>query len=384
MVHSIYLSSLMHKKEKQIRIAFEYDFDLKEYLKQFEGVKWSRTHTCFYLRFSEKTANKLCTYLRKGGYRVNFSKLKKNPSEEDRIDSAANLILTDYQNYLRGKRCSESTVRAYSHFIGQFLTYLKPKEPKAANTNDVRLFIENLVRTKRVSINTHRQMIGALKHFTYFYPECAIDDAQLTRPKKSRQLPVVLSQEEVIDLLRFTANIKHRTILALLYSCGLRIGELLALTLSNIDIDRGQVFISDAKGRKDRVVILAKSFLPLLRNYMNTYRPVHYFVEGPKNGVYSASSVRAFLKRSCKKANITKTVTPHTLRHSYATHLLENGIDIRYIQELLGHSKTETTMIYTHVRKKDLLHIESPLDTALKVLTKTNKNDTNMLLSRNI
>ncbi len=326
----------------------------------------------------------MCSYLRKKGYRVIFSKLKEDSLSKANHDMVSQTIIADYQSYLRGKRYSESTVRAYRYFIKLFLNFLKAKEPKKATTNDVRLFIEDLVRTKRIAINTHRQLVGAFKHFAYFYPECAIDDTALTRPKKSRQLPVVLSQEEIIDLLRCTANLKHRTILAMLYSCGLRIGELLALKLKNIDIDRGQIFVSNAKGRKDRVVIMAKSFLPLLSNYMSTYRPVHYFVEGPNGGVYSASSVRAFLKRSCKKANITKTVTPHTLRHSYATHLLENGIDIRYIQELLGHSKPETTMIYTHVGKKDLHQIESPLDTALKVMTKTHKNDTNMLLSRNI
>ncbi len=217
----------------------------------------------------------MCSYLRKKGYRVNFSKLKEDSLSKANHDMVSQTIIADYQSYLRGKRYSESTVRAYRYFIKLFLNFLKAKEPKEATTNDVRLFIEDLVRTKRIAIITHRQLVGAFKHFAYFYPECAIDDTALTRPKKSRQLPVVLSQEEIIDLLRCTANLKHRTILAMLYSYGLRIGELLALKLKNIDIDRGQIFVSNAKGRKDRVVIMAKSFLPLLSNYMSTYRPVH-------------------------------------------------------------------------------------------------------------
>lgn len=159
--------------------------------------------------------------------------------------------------------------------------------------------------------------------------------------------------------------------MALIYSAGLRISELINLELRQIDVDRRQIIIKNAKGRKDRNVILAKSFIPVLNNYLNTYRPKVYFTEGKIGGKYSPESIRAFLKRSCQAAKISKNVTPHTLRHSYATHLLENGIDLRYIQELLGHAKPETTMIYTHVAKKDLLQIESPLDIAFKTIVET-------------
>lgn len=207
---------------------------------------------------------------------------------------------------------------------------------------------------------------------------------QLTRPKKDKILPTVLSKEEVIDLLRCTKNLKHRAVLSMIYSAGLRISELLNLELNNIDVDRRQIIVKNAKGRKDRHIILAESFIPLMINYLTSYVPKRYFVEGKVEGEkYSAESVRSFLKLACKSAQITKRVTPHTLRHSYATHLLENGIDIRYIQELLGHAKPETTMIYTHVSKKDLLQIKSPLDMALKSLIKSNEPTTINRLSGN-
>jgi integrase/recombinase XerD len=186
----------------------------------------------------------------------------------------------------------------------------------------------------------------------------------------------VLSNEEIINLLRCTKNLKHRAIIAMIYSAGLRIGELINLQLAHIDIQRRQIIVKNSKGRKDRNVILAKSCISLMLNYLNTYEPKKYFAEGKPLEQYSQESIRAFLKRSCKAANITKKVTPHTLRHSYATHLLENGIDLRYIQELLGHAKPETTMIYTHVSKKDLLRIESPLDVAVKKLSQqTNEQE---------
>jgi len=135
------------------------------------------------------------------------------------------------------------------------------------------------------------------------------------------------------------------------------------------------------KGRKDRYIVLAESYLPLLKNYLATYTPQTYFCEGALGTPYSAASVRKFLSRSCKKAGIRKHVTPHTLRHSYATHLLENGIDLRYIQELLGHSKPETTMIYTHVAKKDLLDIKSPLDIAISRIIDSGYNPKKVIIS---
>ncbi|WP_223267236.1 tyrosine-type recombinase/integrase [Polaribacter sp. IC073] len=180
-----------------------------------------------------------------------------------------------------------------------------------------------------------------------------------------------------------TKNLKHRAVLALIYSCGLRISELINLRLKDINLERKQLFVSEGKGRKDRYVSLADSFLPLFSNYFNSYKPIYYFVEGRTNKKYSAESVRQFLKKSCREASINKNVTPHTLRHSYATHLLENGVDIRYIQTLLGHARPETTMIYTHVKRKDLMQINNPLDVALQKIKNAEQSNKNILLSRN-
>jgi site-specific recombinase XerD len=191
---------------------------------------------------------------------------------------------------------------------------------------------------------------------SWYFKDCKENlDLILERPKKHRKLPRILSQEEVLAIIQNTQNLKHRAILALIYSCGLQISELINLKLEDFHIERKQLIVKKGKGRKDRYVSLADSFTPLLLNYYNSYKPKSYFVESQKGRKYNAESVRQYLRKNCFKAKIKKPVTPHTLRHSYATHLLENDVDIRYIQSLLGHAKPETTMIYTHVKRKDLM-----------------------------
>ncbi|MEP2936740.1 MAG: tyrosine-type recombinase/integrase [Gilvibacter sp.] len=294
-------------------------------------------------------------------------------------------VLNQYLAYLNGLRLSASTQATYGNFIKQYLFFLNNDPIQISTNQTVALYIQDALVKRNLGISTHRQLISAFKHLSRFMPELPLDEMELVRPKRSRKLPTVLSKEEVIDLIRSTRNLKHRAALALLYSSGLRIGELLALKWSDIDLDRRQIFIRNSKGRKDRYVVMAEHFVPVMSNYYNTYRPAVYFIEGTRAGTrYSAASVRKFLKRSCRLARITKNVTPHTLRHSFATHLLENGIDIRYIQMLLGHSKPETTMIYTHVSRQDLMALKSPLDVTISQLSQSDKNTLKVLLSNNI
>jgi site-specific recombinase XerD len=284
---------------------------------------------------------------------------------------------------LKGKRYSQSTIQTYTIFVADFINF-HTKTPLEELTNrDVELFIETVFIERNYSVSSQRQFISALKIFTVFYPQIKINNLSLERPKKSRLLPNVLSQEEVLRIIQLTKNLKHRAIIVLLYSSGLRIGEVTGLLLKNIDILRKQIKVEGGKGRKDRFVVLATSYLPLLHNYLTTFKPALYFIEGPTGKKYSESSIRKFLFKSVQKAGISKKVTPHTLRHSYATHLLENGVGLRHIQELLGHAKPETTMIYTHVAKKDLLDIQSPLDTILLNLDKSDKQEQKFLLSGN-
>ncbi len=188
----------------------------------------------------------------------------------------------------------------------------------------------------------------------------------LERPRKERKLPTVLSPEEVMRIFSKIKNLKHRSIMLLIYSCGLRISECVNLKISDIDSGRMCIHLRAAKGKKDRLVPLPKQMLGVLRTYYKDYLPKEYLFEGQaQHGIrskYSTSSIRAVLGRATRAAGIKKHVTPHTLRHSYATHMLENGIGLRTIQQLLGHNSSKTTEIYTHVSINHILQTANPLD----------------------
>ena len=380
---TIFLEEKIHRKNNQLLIKFEYDETLISLVRTVNGASWSKSLKAWYLI---STAENLSMILKlfKNVTKVDVSKIsKKTPFKRDLTDEQKKL-LNQFYLFLKGKRYSQSTIQTYTFFIADFINFHTKIPLKELSNRAVELFIETVFMERNYSVSSQRQFISALKIFTVFCPQTKIHNLSLERPKKSRILPSVLSQEEVLRIIQYTQNIKHRAILTLLYSCGLRIGELINLKLIDFHIDRKQLIVKKGKGRKDRYVSLADSFLPLLSNYYHSYKPTIYFVEGQNGGKYSAESIRSFLRKSCKKAGIRKPVTPHTLRHSYATHLLENGVDLRYIQTLLGHSKPETTMIYTHVQRKDLMEIQNPLDVALQKFNKINNDKQKVVLSRNI
>ena len=386
---TITLEPFTHQNQRCIAIKFKYNFELKEYIKLFNGVRWTKTHRTFYIYYTEIRLQDLKAYLKKR--HLNY--ITTNPDtyiertskgktiQLKALNDEKIIIHRHFIKFLKGKRFSKSTIACYSNFILEFLRFTEDKPTDTLNETDVRNYIEWAVGSLNYSVSTHRQMVSGFKHFAHFYPACALNTEGIYMPKKDKKLPVVLSIEEILSILQVTKNLKHRVIIALLYSSGLRISEIVNLKLSDFDFHRKQLHIKNAKGRKDRYCTIAESLYPLIKNYYKTYRPKTYFIENPKGGIYSPQSIRTFLKKSIKMTSITKTVTPHTLRHSYATHMLEQGIGIRHIQELLGHARPETTMIYTHVTRKDLEQIKSPLDTALNKLSLRDNDNKNYNIS---
>ncbi|MEQ9466445.1 MAG: tyrosine-type recombinase/integrase [Ekhidna sp.] len=260
------------------------------------------------------------------------------------------------------KRYSESTRQVYCHAFREFLKYVYPTPLHHVGTQHILKYHQYLIENRKLSRSSQNQSINAIK----FYLEHVLgQDRQffkLERPKKIQKLPQVLSLEEVRLILKATGNLKHKAILTTIYSTGIRIGELTSLRVEDVDPHGMRIWVREGKGVKDRFTVLSPLLLTLLREYYKKYRPMIYLFEGPDGQQYSSSSIRKVLKRSAVAAGIRKTIVPHTLRHSFATHLLENGTNLRYIQTLLGHTSTKTTEIYTHVSTKKLDEILSPLD----------------------
>ena len=204
--------------------------------------------------------------------------------------------------------------------------------------------------------------ISAIKFYFQRIAEQTIKNYTLNRPRSEKQLPSVLSTLEVESIIKSVENLKHKAILMVIYSSGLRLSELINLKINDIDSDRMRLMVRGAKGGKDRYTILSKQALKTMREYYLFYNPREYLLEGENGMQYSDRNVQSIMKMACYRAGITKHASVHTLRHSFATHMLENGVDLRYIQELLGHSSTKTTQIYTHVTNRGFDQLESPLD----------------------
>ena len=270
----------------------------------------------------------------------------------------------DFKTILELKRYSKSTISAYIGFVEKFAGFLNLSSESLhkLEDRDVITTIISLVKKNNYSISSQKQLIGAVNLFYKELFKRQIDFSIIYPTRKEERIPVVLSKNEVKSILNHTNNIKHKTILSTIYGLGLRVSELVNLRINDIDSDRMLVHIHNSKGKKDRMVMLPVSLLKLLRTYFKAYKPKHYLFEGQKNTVYSASSVRKVLKASLDKANINKPASVHTLRHSFATHLLENGTDVRIIQKLLGHKNIKTTLLYTQVAQSTIQNVKSPID----------------------
>jgi len=259
------------------------------------------------------------------------------------------------------KRYSPSTVSTYLSCLTHFFNFHKTKNPETLSKQDILYYLEFLVK-KGYSKSSQNQYINSIKFYYEKFLEREKQYYFIDRPIKDKKLPIVLSKEEVQSLFNQVYNLKHKTILVLIYSCGLRISELINLKINDIDTQRMLIQIRNSKGNKDRQVQLAEQIHQLIKRYNNEYNPKQFLFNGLNSFQYSTASIQKIIKRAAIKADIRKNVTPHTLRHSFATHLLEDGIDIRYIQTILGHSNIQTTQIYTHVSSRHLKNIKNPTD----------------------
>ena len=278
------------------------------------------------------------------------------------LDEFKKQAIQTFIRYLNSKRYSSNTIKVYSDSMSTFLRYFSMKDISDISNDDLIDFNNNYILKNNFSSSFQNQVVNAVKLYFSAIQHKKIDVELIHRPRREKVLPNVLSKEEIKAILDAPYNLKHRAMLAMIYSCGLRRGELLSLTKFDIDSKRMVVIIRMAKGKKDRIVPLSPKILNLLRDYYKSYNPKEFLFEGQGGGKYSEKSLENVFKQSLFKANNKKPVTLHWLRHSYATHLLESGTDLRYIQDLLGHKSSKTTEIYTHVSTKNIQNIRSPFD----------------------
>jgi len=264
--------------------------------------------------------------------------------------------------YLKQKRYSDRTIRAYYSAIKGLFEHFSYKNPQYLTEDDLRDYMELLVEKRKASTSYQKIVISGIKLYFEEILGRELDDLLLIIPQGSKRLPTFLSKEEVKSIIDNIDNLKHKSIIALIYSCGLRIGEVVNLKIKDIDSKNMIVWIREGKGRKDRLVLLSIKILELFREYWKNYKPKDWLFEGQKGGQYSTESIQAIFKRSCQKARINKDVTVHTLRHSFATHLIEQGTNLKYVQKILGHKNIKTTEIYTHVTDIQIGKISSPID----------------------
>lgn len=296
----------------------------------------------------------------------NKTGIKKEFAEVPHITEQNRTALHSLIDLLKLKAYSASTIRTYKNEFGIFLQSIKNRSAESLTADDLKRYLLYCLGELKLSENTVHSRLNALK----FYYEQVLDREkfffEIPRPKKQQKLPKVISEEKILEALLAVDNLKHKTLLLLAYSAGLRVSEVVNIKPADIDSDRMQIRINLAKGKKDRMVTLSTHLLPLLRSYYIKYKPKTWLFEGQYGAQYSVRSAQELFQQTFKKLKLPAQFSFHSLRHSYATHLLENGTDISYIQKLLGHNDIKTTLRYTHVSIKDVGKIESPLDRAMR------------------
>ena len=344
-------------------------------MRKFPNIRFSRTHSCWYFPHSNDIIERFKAHMSDSvviGDQATTTYIKLISDADDQ------LLPSEYHDMLVRTRYSDSTRENYVSQLRAFVKWIQPATLETIDEALIHQYMFYLVNVRRVSISTQNQAINAIK----FYLEKVMKGDRKVyyaeRPRKEYKLPKVLSQGEVVRVFENTPNLKHRCMLMILYSAGLRISELLNLRPEDIDADRNLIHVRGAKGKKDRYTLLSMFAFETLKIYRASYWTKTYLFEGPGSAKYSARSVDKIIKRSASAAGIIKRVSAHTLRHSFATHLLENGYDIRYIQALVGHNSIRTTERYAHVTTAGMDKIQSPLDSLAQ---KYNFTDSTKFLS---
>lgn len=340
------------KEKDQLKLSFHFHEEMIKAVKSIPFYRWDISKKQWSVPHSQKFENELRLKVNELNLELIYREATKDQSEEKQkinTRSFTKACPVEYIQKLQERRYSPQTIKTYTALFTEFINYFPDRMADELTENDIMDFSRYLVITRKVSSSYQNQAINAIKFYfekvkggpRTFYP--------IDRPQREKILPEICSEAEIVSILKATDNLKHRAILMTIYSAGLRISELINLKITHIDSDRMQIRVVQSKGKKDRYTLLSQKNLRILREYIRVFKPKSYLFEGQGSTLekplpYAARSIQAFLKESAKKAGITKKISVHTLRHSFATHLLEHGTDLRYIQSLLGHESSKTTV----------------------------------------
>lgn len=390
-METVTLVPMFHRGQECIGIKFNYSVRLNNILKCIKGAQWSRSNNCWYLPYSHKNyeillneisgvsiidSNEIEEYIAR---RKHISRIKEIAHEQLQLTSVSisitnistqNLLQLElFMEKLQLKGYSQSTLKTYKNEFSALLFHLGNRPVNSLKAEEVKAYVLWCIKSRKLSEHTIHSRLNALKFYfeQVLYQEKIF--VEIPRPKKPFQLPKVLGEIEISKLFNALTNKKHKAILFTAYSAGLRVSEVVKLRIKDIDSDRMQIFVQNAKGKKDRYVMLSPVLLDILRSYLKECkpRPREYLFEGAVSGnAMSSRTAQEIFLEAKRKAGLKKDLSFHSLRHSFATHLLENGVDIKYIKDLLGHFSITTTNRYLHVKRESLVNIPSPLDAIYK------------------
>ena len=351
--------------EDRIYLKFDFNPEIIDLIKTLDNYYWHSGRKIWSIKGGKKNhwmfikvmlANNFKP-IAKDIYNTFETKKKPNPYKFTNTDLPHKLM-----NYMVLKNYSQRTIKIYKGHLSVFLKNWNKDEIKHLSSERITEFVQSIMSATNYSRSYQNQMINAIKLYLRVMQNRKLDSSDLPRPKKEKKLPIVLSRDEIKLIIKNTYNLKHRTIISLIYGTGIRLGETINIMVRDIDFQRKLIHIKAGKGKKDRIVPLPEFLVKQINQYLDQYKPIEYLFEGWENGQYSTRSVQSVLKKALRVSNISKNASVHSLRHTFATHSLEDGIDIRLIQEILGHRNIKTTEIYTHISNANILSIQSPID----------------------
>jgi integrase/recombinase XerD len=364
-------SVIIYRPEKQAtRVKIFVPFEMltqRSLIKTIPGKHYHKTQRLWSIPNTKENAARIKTMF-KDNYKIETIKQVAHKPQFV-LNEQGKQALCDAEQKLILKAYSHNTIKMYKSELSSFFKYFENQNYKDLTKDMIEAYLYHIISKYRIGESKQNGMVNAIKFYYEHVLGMPREYYDLQRPKQCHSLPNVLSPQEVLKILNSTENIKHKAILTTIYSAGLRMSELLNLRLSDIRSQEGYIFVKGGKGKKDRHTTLSESLLQLLRKYYIQYKPSYWLFEGSDGGQYTASSIQKIFRRAQQAAGANPWATPHTLRHSFATHALEYGENLRNIQVMLGHGSSKTTEIYTHVIAVNNKKIRNPLDI---LLNKTN------------